>query len=1362
MSPTRPARLAGVPPVLPPAAMLPAAVDGDRRPRSRWDGRSADGRTPREGRPRAWPASAPRAAGAPARRRGTTGRLARGPRSHAKRCAPSPTSSTCSLRSTSRARRIGFFTCVHAGDAADVEVATVHQRRVHLDAPLAVEHAAEPGVERGVVLERTRWRPGPRRARCRCRGGSPTRPRWRGAPRRGGPSTRRRGSPTPPRGRRGQGGADGACPFLHDSPARRGWPGRPPGETRRARPWYRGVVTRSGRGRRRAGHLPGARGRPRRLRPPRRPVRPPPPRPRAAHAARSVRGRRRRPARLPQRVPRARPATTRSAPSATGSCASRATCAAIASWRAATSRARGVATRTRTACLASTRPRDPTHGPATTIAGRRAACALPSTPSPTSTGSPSSCATPRASPSRRSPQITGEPMGTVKTHLHRARAALARELAEPARGRASGRAASRRPPPRQLLTPPPPPPTSSPRPRRPRSPKPPVPSRYEPRDGPSIRRSPTTCLSACAAGELSPAEADAVRARAASDPALAARLAAAERVERPLRADDLLPVPLALLSVGDRARPRRACAGDRVRTRRGARTRVEASLAPRASAIAARGASPHCGSVAADRCVVALGLWAATSGFEPAVARSASPEPAAVAVASALCALAAAGRPPPAPRHVRRGGRVGRFAPRARLDGGPSVLWIATLGSWAGSRCSPPRACSPAASAPSSTRPRRSPHGALARSLVARGPPLPHRHAPVPRRPRAARHPVTATRRLRLRLLRVPCWPSRSRARSHARLLARDARARRPSPRRRPPPTAGQPSRPLASRVDRARRARGPRSGSSGMGCAVRGARRRVPVAAPAVDRQARLGSSAAQGLLGSLAVAGVLLAIAGVARLGSPMVDGIVGPRAGRAGAAARDRGVARHGAAARGEAAGGAGGRAAPLAAVRIVGSVALALAFVPGLAFRFYPLALLLGVPLLGWPLGVAVAAWLARGRRRRRRRPPRDGAAARPPGGSTGADGEGACGRGGPGARLDRHGRRGTARRATAGRAGPTGPGRIGPRAASPAEPRLSGAAGRRSALLTFVAGLAEAGAADGAAERLAEHLGDHRPGIGRAGLRPRARRPLHDLPPREGVPHPGPVLPPGGGGGRVRAAAEPRRPHPARGHAVGGRPRRHGARVAGRAAERARPAGDGGAADRARCSCRSARAARRWASRGCACRSTRRAEVEEAAAEAALPDGVALGVGDVARRGAPPVRAAAARERPRPQGERDPQPRPPAPAGGRRHPAHVRLAPRHAVHGGPPHAAHPAEGPVVALPARRQPRDEHRHRPGHRRARGPQRPHGARRRRLARVRLPQLVGRHEERGGGPGADRRASSRPCSTSSPTSWARSARPT
>ncbi len=42
---------------------------------------------------------------------------------------------------------------VHARDRADVEVAAVHQRRVHLDAPLAVEHAPEAGVERGVVLE---------------------------------------------------------------------------------------------------------------------------------------------------------------------------------------------------------------------------------------------------------------------------------------------------------------------------------------------------------------------------------------------------------------------------------------------------------------------------------------------------------------------------------------------------------------------------------------------------------------------------------------------------------------------------------------------------------------------------------------------------------------------------------------------------------------------------------------------------------------------------------------------------------------------------------------------------------------------------------------------------------------------------------------------------------------------------------------------------------------------------------------------------------------------------------------------------------------------------------------------------------
>ena len=49
------------------------------RPPSRGAGPSGDGRTPRGGPPRAWPTRRPRAACAPAPRRGTPGRCARGP-----------------------------------------------------------------------------------------------------------------------------------------------------------------------------------------------------------------------------------------------------------------------------------------------------------------------------------------------------------------------------------------------------------------------------------------------------------------------------------------------------------------------------------------------------------------------------------------------------------------------------------------------------------------------------------------------------------------------------------------------------------------------------------------------------------------------------------------------------------------------------------------------------------------------------------------------------------------------------------------------------------------------------------------------------------------------------------------------------------------------------------------------------------------------------------------------------------------------------------------------------------------------------------------------------------------------------------
>ena len=145
----------------------------------------------------------------------------------------------------------------------------------------------------------------------------------------------------------------------------------------------------------------------------------------------------------------------------------------------------------------------------------------------------------------------------------------------------------------------------------------------------------------------------------------------------------------------------------------------------------------------------------------------------------------------------------------------------------------------------------------------------------------------------------------------------------------------------------------------------VRGARPRSsrPLAS-ATDRQARLGSSAAQGLLGSLAVAGVLARHRGRRPAGVADGRGIVGIALGGPALLLAIAGSLGTVPLLGERLLGAAGARASPLRRA-IVGSVALGLAFVPGLAFRFYPLALLLVVPLIGWPLGVAVAAWLARG-------------------------------------------------------------------------------------------------------------------------------------------------------------------------------------------------------------------------------------------------------------------------------------------------------------------------------------------------------------------------------------------------------------
>ncbi len=170
---------------------------------------------------------------------------------------------------------------------------------------------------------------------------------------------------------------------------------------------------------------------------------------------------------------------------------------------------------------------------------------------------------------------------------------------------------------------------------------------------------PDDVLAACAAGELAPAEAEAVRARAAADRVLAARLAAAERLERALRADDLLPVPLALLSSVIR------------------RVRLESARPSEDARPLARARTPmavrRIGPVAATL-LVSLGLWATASGFEPASALGFSETPA----VSALSERWGGGhllRPPTFDVADAWAG----LAPSPASDPGPSVVWIASL-----------------------------------------------------------------------------------------------------------------------------------------------------------------------------------------------------------------------------------------------------------------------------------------------------------------------------------------------------------------------------------------------------------------------------------------------------------------------------------------------------------------------------------------------------------------------------------------------------------------------------------------------------------------------------------------------------------
>lgn len=167
---------------------------------------------------------------------------------------------------------------------------------------------------------------------------------------------------------------------------------------------------------------------------------------------------------------------------------------------------------------------------------------------------------------------------------------------------------------------------------------------------------PDDVLSALAAGELPAAEADAVRRRAAAEPELARRLAAAERVERALRTDDLLPVPLALLAtVLERVRSEPAL-------------RPDAASSPRRTPTAVR----RFGAIAATL-LVSFGLWAAISGYEPTAAFGL---PAPAPGPSLAAGLGDGLRPPSAPLYDL-GEAWTELAPAPAEGPVPSLLWIA-------------------------------------------------------------------------------------------------------------------------------------------------------------------------------------------------------------------------------------------------------------------------------------------------------------------------------------------------------------------------------------------------------------------------------------------------------------------------------------------------------------------------------------------------------------------------------------------------------------------------------------------------------------------------------------------------------------
>lgn len=156
----------------------------------------------------------------------------------------------------------------------------------------------------------------------------------------------------------------------------------------------------------------------------------------------------------------------------------------------------------------------------------------------------------------------------------------------------------------------------------------------------------------------------------------------------------------------------------------------------------------------------------------------------------------------------------------------------------------------------------------------------------------------------------------------------------------------------------------------AGVGAAVAILGALFPRMAAAADRQARAGAPTTPLLVGSLVGLGAVLLQAAAAALG-PTASGIVFLGVGVPALVLLLVGTTATVPLLGERLLGARGPERAPLTRA-VVGALALGAALLPGGVFQLHPLAFLVGLAVLGWPVGVGLATFLAW--RRARRAPP----------------------------------------------------------------------------------------------------------------------------------------------------------------------------------------------------------------------------------------------------------------------------------------------------------------------------------------------------------------------------------------------------